>query len=84
MSTMKAKIQQSGKLKGKAQGQQEIVAKSASLTSSLGLGDLTDVDLSGQTDGVMMIFDGTTGSYKVTTQIQNENLNIIGGTYQYG
>ena len=40
MSTMKAKIQQSGKLKGKAQGQQEIVAKSASLTSALSLGDL--------------------------------------------
>ena len=84
MTTMKAKIQQSGKLKGRAQGQQEIIAKSASLTSALSLGDLTDVDVTGQTDGVMMIFDGTTGSYKVTTQIQNDNLNIIGGTYQYG
>ena len=81
MSTMKAKIQQSGKLKGKAEGQQNIIAKSASLTSSMALGDLSDVDVTGQTDGVMMIYDGTTGSYKVTTQIQNENLNIIGGTY---
>ena len=81
MTTMKAKIQQSGKLKGRAQGQQEIIAKSPSLTSALSLGDLTDVDVTGQTDGVMMIFDGTTGSYKVTTQIQNDNLNIIGGTY---
>lgn len=84
MTTMKAKIQQSGKLKGRAQSQQEIIAKSASLTSALSLGDLTDVDVSGQTDGVMMIFDGDSGSYKVTTQIQNDNLNIIGGTYQYG
>ena len=66
MSTMKAKIQQSGKLKGKAQSQQEIVAKSASLTSALSLGDLTDVDVSGQTDGVMMIYDGTTGSYNMS------------------
>lgn len=81
MSNMKAKIQQSGKLKGKAQAQQEIVAKSASLTGAISLGDLTDVDVSGQTDGVMMIFDGTSGSYKVTTQIDNQNLNIIGGTY---
>jgi len=81
MSNMKAKIQQSGKLKGKAQQQQEIVAKSASLTGAISLGDLTDVDVSGQTDGVMMIFDGTSGSYKVTTQIDNQNLNIIGGTY---
>jgi len=28
-----------------------------------------------------MIFNGTTGKYEVSTQINNENLNIIGGTY---
>tara|TARA_B100000287_G_C20427120_1_gene699930 strand:- start:12 stop:248 length:237 start_codon:yes stop_codon:yes gene_type:complete len=78
---MKAKIQQSGKLKGKAEGQQNIIAKSASLTSSMALGDLSDVDVTGQTDGVMMIYNGSSGKYEVKTQIQNENLNIIGGTY---
>ncbi len=81
MSNMKAKIQQSGKLKGKAEGQQNIIAKSASLTSSMALGDLSDVDVTGQTDGVMMIYNGSSGKYEVKTQIQNENLNIIGGTY---
>jgi hypothetical protein len=29
----------------------------------------------------MMVYDATAGEYKVTTQIENENLNIIGGTY---
>ena len=81
MANMKAKIQQSGKLKGKAAGQQNIVAKSASLTSSMALGDLSDVDVTGQSDGVMMIYNGSSGKYEVKTQIQNENLNIIGGTY---
>ncbi len=81
MSNMKAKIQESGKLKGQAQGQQNIVAKSASLTSSMALGDLSDVDVTGQSDGVMMIYNGSSGKYEVKTQIQNENLNIIGGTY---
>ena len=78
---MKAKIQQSGKLKGKAAGQQSLVAKSASLTAAMSLGDLSDVDVTGQTDGVMMIYNGSSGKYEVKTQIQNENLNIIGGTY---
>ena len=78
---MKAKIQESGKLKGQAAGQQNIVAKSASLTSSMALGDLSDVNVTGETDGVMMIFNGSSGTYEVKTQIQNENLNIIGGTY---
>ncbi len=78
---MKAKIQQSGKLKGKAAGQQNLVAKSASLVAGMSLGDLSDVDVTGQTDGVMMIYNGTSGLYEVKTEIQNENLNIIGGTY---
>tara|TARA_B100000131_G_scaffold21298_1_gene20657 strand:- start:2082 stop:2327 length:246 start_codon:yes stop_codon:yes gene_type:complete len=81
MANMKAKIQQSGKLKGKAAGQQNLVAKSASLVAGMSLGDLSDVDVTGQTDGVMMIYNGTSGLYEVKTEIQNENLNIIGGTY---
>ena len=60
---------------------QSIVTKSASLTSSMALGDLSDVDVTGQTDGVMMIYNGSSGKYEVKTQIQNENLNIIGGKY---
>ena len=32
-------------------------------------------------DGAMMIFDGTTGKYKMSTQIDNENLSLSGGTY---
>ena len=47
----------------------------------MALGDLSDVDVTGQTDGVMMIYNGSSGKYEVKTQIQNENLNIIGGTY---
>ena len=45
------------------------------------MSDIADVDTSGQTDGAMMIFDGTTGKYKMSTQIDNENLSLSGGTY---
>ena len=48
---------------------------------SIALGDLTDVDTSGQSDGVMMIFNGTTGKYEVKNQIENPNLVIAGGLY---
>ena len=81
MANMKAKIQQSGKLKGKARGQQNIVAKSASLLASMSLGDLSDVDVTGQTDGSMMQFEGSSGEYKITTTLENSNLNINSGTY---
>jgi len=79
---IKAKVRNTGRLKGKAQAQQEIVATTMKIQAGeLSLGDLADVNVSGQQDGVLMIYDGTAGEYKVTTQIENENLNIIGGTY---
>ena len=79
---IKAKVRNTGKLKGKANAQQEIVATTVKIQAGeLSLGDLADVNTSGQSDGVMMMYDGTAGEYKVTTQIENENLNIIGGTY---
>ncbi len=80
--SIKAKVRNTGKLKGKANAQQEIVATTMKIQAGeLSLGDLADVNTSGQSDGVMMMYDGTAGEYKVTTQIENENLNIIGGTY---
>jgi len=69
------------RLKAKIKQADTIVAQTVKIGSGLKLGDLSDVDTAGQSDGVMMIFNSTTGNYEVTTQIQNENLNIIGGTY---
>ena len=80
--SIKAKVRSTGKLKGKAHSQQEIVATTMKIqVGELRLGDLADVNASGQSDGVIMIYDAAAGEYKVTTQIENENLNIIGGTY---
>ena len=50
-------------------------------SGNISLGDISNVNVAGQTDGAVMIFDGTAGEYKITTQVENENLNIIGGTY---
>ena len=82
MANIKAKIRQTGQMKGNARSNKEITASTVRLAQgSLSLGDLADVNVSGQSDGVMMIYDASTGEYKVTTQINNENLKIIGGTY---
>lgn len=82
MSNLKAKVTQVSRLKGSSSQQKEIVAQTVKVSASgLRLGDLTDVDTSAQSDGVMIIYNATSGKYEVTTQIQNENLNIIGGTY---
>ena len=82
MANIKAKIRQTNTLKGKANKNNEIVAQTVKLSQgTIALGDLTDVDTSGQSDGVMMIFNGTTGKYEVKNQIENPNLVIAGGLY---
>ena len=82
MANIRAKIRQTNTLKGKANKNNEIVAQTVKLSQgTIALGDLTDVDTSGQSDGVMMIFNGTTGKYEVKNQIENPNLVIAGGLY---
>jgi multidrug efflux pump subunit AcrB len=82
VTSIKARIQQVNKLKAAAKQQKEITAQTVRLSATgIRLGDLADVDTSHESDGVMMIYNGQTGKYEVTTQIQNKNLNIIGGTY---
>lgn len=82
MANVRAKIRQTNTLKGKANKNNEIVAQTVKISQgTIALGDLTDVDTSGQSDGVMMIFNGTTGKYEVKNQIENPNLVIAGGLY---
>jgi hypothetical protein len=82
MANLKSKVQTTGKLKGKARSQTEIIAQAVGIGAfNVSIGDLNNVDVSGQTDGAMMIFDGTSGNYEMKTDIENENLSINSGQY---
>lgn len=82
MADIKAKIRQTNRLVGQTRQQNEIIAQTVRISKdSISLTDMSDIDASGQTDGAMMIFNGTTGKYEITPNIENENLNINGGTY---
>ena len=70
------------KLKGKVRSQKEIIAQAVGIGQfNVSIGDLNNIDVSGQTDGAMMIFDGTSGNYEMKTQIENSNLRINSGQY---
>ena len=82
MANLKSKVQTTGKLKGKARSQKEIVAHAVGIgTFNVSIGDLNNVDVTGQTDGAMMIFDGSSGNYEMKTNIENDNLSINSGQY---
>jgi hypothetical protein len=42
---------------------------------------MTDVDNTGKTDGAVLLFDGTSNKYKATTQLNNANTYMIGGSF---
>jgi len=82
MANIKATIRQTGRLKGQAQDQREIVAQTVKLSQgSIALGDLTDVDTSAKADGAVIVFNATTGLFELTNTVEEENLTISAGLY---
>ena len=70
------------KVKAKVSNPQKIVAQSVSVGNfNIGIGELSNVNTAGQTDGAIMIFNASTGNYEMKTTIENQNLNISSGTY---
>ena len=71
-------------LKAKIRGNpQKIIAQTLKI-GNVSLADLTDVDSSGQTDGAIIQYNGTTNKFVMKTNLDGQNLTITGGTYQYG
>ncbi len=82
MANIKATIRQTGRLKGQAQDQKEIVAQTVKLSQgSIALGDLTDVDTSAKADGAVIVFNANTGLFELTNTVEEENLTISAGLY---
>jgi hypothetical protein len=40
-----------------------------------------DIDNTGKTDGAVLLYDGTSNKYKATTQLNNANTFMIGGSF---
>ena len=80
MADIKAKIRSNSSISGVLGNQDKIVAQTLR-SGNVALADLSDINASGKTDGAMLIFNATTNQFDITTDIGNQNTNIIGGTY---
>ena len=68
-------------LKAKIRGNpQKIIAQTLKI-GNVALADLTDVDSSGQSDGAIIQYNGSTNKFVMKTNIDGQNLTITGGTY---
>jgi len=42
---------------------------------------ISDIDNTNKTDGALLVYNGTTNKYTATTEIENPNTSIIGGSF---
>lgn len=58
-----------------------VQARTVAIGGTKALSDLTDVDLSAVADGSVLVYNGTTGKFVATREVDNRNLKIIGGAF---
>ena len=71
MANIKAKIRRNPS---------KIVAQTFKV-GNLALTDLSDINASANTDGAMLIYNGTTTKFDLKPEIANSNTTFNGGTY---
>jgi len=68
-------------LKAKIRGNPNKIIAQTLKIGNVALADLTDVDSSGQTDGAIIQYNGSTNKFVMKTNLDGQNLTITGGTY---
>jgi len=68
-------------LKAKVRGNPNKIVAQTLKIGNVSLADLTDVDSSGQTDGAIIQYNGSTNKFVMKTNLDGQNLSITGGTY---
>lgn len=68
-------------LKAKIRGNPEKIVAQTLKIGNVALADLTDVDSSGQSDGAVIQYNGTTNKFVMKNILDGQNLTITGGTY---
>mgnify|MGYP003135162851 FL=1 len=79
---IKGSIRQKNNIKTTVHGKKEIVAQTVAVNpQSISLGDLADVNTANESDGAMLMFNGTTNQYENKQELENENLIVGGGVF---
>jgi hypothetical protein len=81
MTTFKGRINQNQNISAKVKGDPNKIVAQTLKVGNVALTDLTDINATGTEDGAVLLYNGTTTKWDATTDLGNQNTNIIGGTY---
>jgi len=68
-------------IKGKISSNIPVRAQVIDVGAISSLSTLTDVDISGASDGAVLQYNGSTNKFEATNSMNNENLSILGGGF---
>ena len=80
MANIKAKIS-SVVTKAKTTSSIPVRAQVIDVGSVNSLSFLSDVDITGESDGAVLQYNGSTNKFEATNSMNNENLSILGGGF---
>jgi len=79
---IKAKLAQTQTIAAKLTPNQSFLVTNYQINaSSVSLGDLLDVSVSGATDGAVLLYSGSSAKWVATAQMDNSNTIINGGNF---
>jgi len=81
MSGISGAVFQTPAIKASLSSLSSVQARTVAIGAPKALSDLSDVEMGSVADGAILIYNGTTGKFVATRDVDNRNLKIIGGAF---
>jgi hypothetical protein len=81
MSGIGGAVFQTPSIKGSLSNLSSIQARTVAVGAPKSMSDLSDVEMGSVADGALLVYNGTTGKFVATVELDNHNTKIIGGSF---
>lgn len=81
MSGIGGAVFQTPSIKGSLSNLSSIQARTVAVGAPKSMSDLSDVEMGSVADGALLVYNGTTGKFVATVELNNQNTKIIGGSF---
>ncbi len=81
MSGIGGVVFQTPAIKGSLSNLSSIQARTVAVGAPKSMSDLSDVEMGSVADGALLVYNGTTGKFVATVELNNQNTKIIGGSF---
>jgi hypothetical protein len=81
MSGIGGAVFQTPAIKASLSNLSSVQARTVAIGAPKALSDLSDVEMGSVADGALLVYNGTSGKFVATVELNNQNTKIIGGSF---